>query len=127
MGIALQHKAAIVSVICSACRSHLFYICVLKFQHFFPQAFANVSSDGFEGDFIANIYRGTDRQDTLLAQAFSQHWRMNGRPEMEVEEFPLPNTGIYFSDFLRSDHRNFWNYGIPAIFLTDSGKCICQF
>ena len=72
------------------------------------------------------IYRGTDIADSQLAGNLSAVWQAAGSPQFEIEKFPLPEltneNRFALDDFLRSDHRNFWDAGFPAIFLTDSGK-----
>lgn len=92
----------------------------------FPEVARGVSNDQFRGDFLATIYMGNETfGDAQLAYEFKNQWMSQQRPKYEIEMFPLPieYKQPMFEDFLRSDHRNFWANGVPAIFLTDSGTC----
>ncbi|XP_071175930.1 uncharacterized protein YfbL-like [Mytilus edulis] len=99
------------------------------FQTAFPEAYASVASDNFQGDFLNLIYR-KPTNDTYLAAEFLSSWRELGTPKYEIESFPLafikyseiPSAAKKYalSDFMRSDHGNFWESDLPAIWLTDS-------
>ena len=101
-----------------------------QFAEYFPKVYANAQADNFRGDFIALVYRN-ESSDTSLAHAFSTAWEENGRPEFEIESYPLPTMDVtttetdpVLGDFLRSDHTPFWVADFPAIFLTDTGAYI---
>ena len=65
-----------------------------------------------------------------LANAFNMAWNTAGRPQYEIEQFPLPFSNVsglnqvernLYSPFFRSDHVYFWIAMLPAIQLTDTG------
>ncbi|XP_076109962.1 uncharacterized protein YfbL-like [Mytilus galloprovincialis] len=98
------------------------------FQALFTDAYNSIASDNFRGDFLNMIYRKSTN-DSYLAEAFHLAWTESGRPEYQIESFPLPFVSVdgvdqsqleVLSNFLRSDHANFWENGFPAIWLTDS-------
>ncbi|XP_063439139.1 aminopeptidase YwaD-like isoform X1 [Mytilus trossulus] len=99
------------------------------FETAFPEAYASISSDNFQGDFLNLIYR-KPTNDSYLAKEFLKSWGDLGNAKYEIESLPLTFTKfseISSSDeknillnFMRSDHGNFWEMDLPAIWLTDS-------
>ena len=94
----------------------------------FPVQYSSVASDGFDGDFIASVGRQDDKP---LMDNITQQWKALQNEAAEIEVVTLPITGVpnpthvqMFSDFFRSDHKNFWNANMTAIFLTDTGLCV---
>ncbi|VDI19761.1 Hypothetical predicted protein [Mytilus galloprovincialis] len=99
------------------------------FRTAFPETYASVDSDNFQGDFLNLIYR-KPTNDTYLAAEFLSSGRDLGKPKYEIESLPL--NFVKFSEipssdeknilinFMRSDHGNFWEIDLPAIWLTDS-------
>ena len=101
----------------------------LQFKQAFPVAYTSVESDNFRGDFLNLIYR-QPTADSKLANTFKTSWQTAGRSQYELELFPLQFSNVsnltqmefnFYSNFLRSDHYNFWTKMFPAIQLTDSG------
>ena len=91
----------------------------------FPVQYNNVASDGFDGDFIASVGRQDDKP---LMDNITQQWKALQNEAAEIEVVDLPIIGVpnpthvqMFSDFFRSDHKNFWNANMTAVFLTDTG------
>lgn len=98
------------------------------FQQFFPKASANIAKDGFQGDFLLLTFR-QPTNDSNLATAFQTAWASAGRPQFEIESFPLPladpdalNNQAALGNFMRSDHVSLWYHNIPAIFISDSAN-----
>lgn len=98
------------------------------FQQYFPQVYKSLQSDTFQGDFILLAYRN-NTFDTDLATSFRTAWASSDRPDLEIENIPLPISDIQqlsshetLKQFLRSDHTSFWSAELPAIFLTDSAN-----
>ena len=108
----------------------IYHTILFQFQQFFPSAVESILSDDARGDFISLIYR-QPTDDRVLAETFDSSWAAAGRSEFEIESFGLPfadlssvpqeNLALMYQ-FLRSDHANFWEANLPAIFLTDSGN-----
>ena len=83
--------------------------------------------DDHEGDFLLLTYR-QPTEDLALATSFIAAWNSAGKPEYELEAFPLPLAKASeieqvpaLSAFRRSDHVAFWHDNIPAIFISDTG------
>ncbi|KAK7479271.1 hypothetical protein BaRGS_00029519, partial [Batillaria attramentaria] len=86
----------------------------------FPDQAASVRSDGQRGDFLTIAGRTADQG---LLKAFVDAWNKLGQPKFEIEEFAIPvNLHDHLRDFTRSDHSNFWEHNLTAIFLTDSAN-----
>ncbi|XP_052796183.1 aminopeptidase S-like isoform X2 [Mya arenaria] len=92
------------------------------FLQYFPKTVASIASDQFKGDFLATIFR--ENLDGNLASTFNSEWLGEPQPQFEIEKFEIAIDADLnmFSDLLRSDHVNFWNTSIPAIFITDSAN-----
>ncbi|XP_052796151.1 uncharacterized protein LOC128228718 [Mya arenaria] len=97
---------------------------VKTFQDYFPETVSSIASDNFQGDFLATIFR--QNLDGFLASTFNSEWLGEPQPEFEIEKFGFPyqdvneDTWNVFANLFRSDHVNFWETNIPAIFITDS-------
>lgn len=106
------------------------------FKAAFPKAYASIASDNFQGDFLNLIYR-QHTNDSYLAEEFLSSWRELGKAKYEIESLPLAFIKYseitsaaekdVLSNFMRSDHGNFWESdlntkGLPAIWLTDSAN-----
>ena len=100
------------------------------FKQAFPVAYKSVESDNFRGDFLNLIYR-QPTADSKLANTFKTSWQTAGRSQYELELFPLQFSSVsnltqmelnFYSNFLSSDHYNFWTKMFPAIQLTDSAN-----
>ncbi|XP_063439138.1 uncharacterized protein LOC134720666 [Mytilus trossulus] len=99
------------------------------FETAFPEAYASIASDNFQGDFLNPIYR-KPTNDSYLAEEFLKSWGELGKAKYEIESLPLTFTKfseIPSSDeknilinFMRSDHGNFLESDLPSIWLTDS-------
>ncbi|WAQ94907.1 hypothetical protein MAR_007378, partial [Mya arenaria] len=91
---------------------------------YFPETVSSIASDNFQGDFLATIFR--QNLDGFLASTFNSEWLGEPQPEFEIEKFGFPyqdvneDTWNVFANLFRSDHVNFWETNIPAIFITDS-------
>ncbi|XP_052059954.1 uncharacterized protein LOC127700500 isoform X2 [Mytilus californianus] len=101
-----------------------------EFQTLFNDTYASIASNNFRGDFLNLIYR-KPTNDSYLSEAFHSAWTESGRPKYQIESFPLPFVSVgdlkpkeikVLSNFLRSDHANFWENGFPAIWITDSAN-----
>ena len=95
---------------------------------YFPNVTLHLQDDQFQGDFLVLTYRN-DSVDNELGVSFNNAWKSLGRPDMEIEAFPLPISDVRvlgsipaLSQFLRSDHTSFWRANLSAIFLSDSGN-----
>ncbi|KAJ7381125.1 hypothetical protein OS493_004723 [Desmophyllum pertusum] len=102
------------------------------FQNYFRQAYQQISTNKFRGDFLAVIGRSYD--DAKLISGISNAFKK--MKNFKVIEIGLPaslrgrpsnwNPSIsqYMGDFFRSDHYRFWNAdpSLPAVFLTDSAN-----
>ena len=92
----------------------------------FEDAYVSISSDGFDGDFVATIGR---QDDATLINVIKKHWDGLEPSTAELETIELPFTGVptsthfrMFNNFFRSDHANFWKFNMTAVFLTDTGE-----
>jgi hypothetical protein len=88
------------------------------FELLFPQAYADVASDDFRGNFIINI---GNVEHIPLKEAFD-HAAANYVPELRVISLAAPNDCSLVPDLCRSDHAPFWIAGEPAIFLSDGAN-----
>ena len=88
----------------------------------------SIARDGNQGDFLAAVGRPADSH---ILDAFVKQFHNQGQGQFEIETFTLaaltgnvlnPQDALPFANFMRSDHAVFWMAGIPAIFLTDTGK-----
>ena len=71
------------------------------------------------GDFLSVIAL-TDADDSVQAL---KHAREQASPELSMVLFEPPRAiAEKFPDIWRSDHAPFWEAGVPAIFLTDTGE-----
>ncbi|XP_052059971.1 uncharacterized protein LOC127700504 isoform X4 [Mytilus californianus] len=94
----------------------------------FPETFSSVSKDNYKGDFLAMVYRNPT-SDLVLANMFKAKWKEANREHFELESFPLPfeeysklpeKQQLNYRYFMNSDHASFWDYEVPAIYLTDT-------
>ncbi|CAC5374295.1 unnamed protein product [Mytilus coruscus] len=92
------------------------------------ETFSSVSKDNYKGDFLAMVYRNPT-SDLVLANMFKAKWKEANREHFELESFPLPfeeynelpkKQQLNYRYFMNSDHANFWDYEVPAIYLTDT-------
>ncbi len=89
------------------------------FEQIFPDAYEEISSNEFRGDFISNI-GNTDSSEGIM-QDFEEIAE-NYVPELKVISVAAPGNGSSTPDLARSDHAAFWLKGIPAIMLTDGAN-----
>ena len=68
------------------------------------------------GDFIAVI---GDMAHPRLRNALAQSGATNRPP---IHTIPVSNAGHAFPDSRRSDHSSFWDFGIDAVMVTDTGN-----
>ncbi len=85
------------------------------FDLLFPDAYAEVASDDFRGNFITNI---GNEEHVPLKEAFDNA-AATYVPELRVISLEAPNNCALVPDLCRSDHAPFWIAGEPAIFLSD--------
>ncbi|VDI75551.1 Hypothetical predicted protein [Mytilus galloprovincialis] len=94
----------------------------------FPETFSSISKDNYKGDFLAMVYRNPT-SDLVLANMFKAKWKEANREQFELETFPLPfeeyselpeKQQLNYRYFMKSDHASFWDYEVPAIYLTDT-------
>ena len=76
------------------------------------------------------VYRNPT-SDLVLANMFKAKWKEANREQFELETFPLPfeeyselpeKQQLNYRYFMKSDHASFWDYEVPAIYLTDTCK-----
>lgn len=79
------------------------------------------------GDFAVVVYRRSSRH---VARALAEaHLAVSGGDDVLMLRDPadLPTTGALFRripatrNFSRSDHRRFWDLGVPAVLISDTG------
>lgn len=80
-------------------------------------ASALAARDG-RGDTIVAIADATARGGPLLDAVLQASREVPGAPVVPLAVPPALAIG----DFLRSDHTSFWEAGLPALFLTDTGN-----
>lgn len=89
------------------------------FDAVFPTEYAELEARQFAGDFVAMI-GDFEAHDHLLALQ-----TQGERIGLQTALLELPEsteTSDLFADLRRSDHASFWDTGVPAIFLTDTGE-----
>lgn len=86
------------------------------FDFAFPQAYQQVESDSFRGNFIALVANeaSADLRDRY-ASAAQQYV-----PGLKVVSVTVPGNGSMVPDLRRSDHAPFWDEDLPAIMLTNT-------
>ncbi|MEL6652273.1 MAG: M28 family peptidase [Bacteroidota bacterium] len=88
------------------------------FDQLFPTAYNASASDGFRGNFLANIAnQASDPLRMAFDQAAAQYV-----PDLKVISLAVPGNGMIAPDLRRSDHASFWDAGIPALMLTDASE-----
>lgn len=85
------------------------------FNLVFPQAYAQIESDSFRGNFITNVANTNsgptrDLFDTAAAKYV---------PGLKVVPVTVSGNGQTVPDLRRSDHASFWDAGYQALMLTD--------
>jgi Zn-dependent M28 family amino/carboxypeptidase len=89
------------------------------FDLLFPDAYRQVEANGFRGDFVALV---ADEGARVAVTALDRHAERIGLPAVVLElEAQLVNSPLV-GDLRRSDHAAFWNFGFPAIMLTDTSN-----
>ncbi len=83
-------------------------------QHYPPYVPKDVYPD--HGDFIAVV--GNDNSKTLSADIL-QSFKQNV-PGLGSEILVVPGDGTHFPEVGLSDHKPFWDLGLPAVMLTDT-------
>ncbi len=89
------------------------------FQLVFADAYAEIQAKEFRGDFIAIITSDAANDHALAFAAATD------RLALPRALLALPaggETSEAFADLRRSDHASFWDAGLPAIFITDTGE-----
>jgi hypothetical protein len=89
------------------------------FSLVFKDAYAMLEANEFRGDFLA-IVASSLAHDHALAQAAAAD--RIALPRAIIELPAGTENSEPFADLRRSDHAPFWEAGIPAIFLTDTGE-----
>ena len=89
------------------------------FDQVFPDAYGEIAAAKFRGDFIAVVSSSLAHDQALVYAAAAGRIGL-GHKVLEIpagaENSPL------FDDLRRSDHAPFWQAGIPALFITDTGE-----
>lgn len=88
------------------------------FELVFADAYAELQTKEFRGDFIAIVTSDAAKDHALAFAAASD------RVTLPRALLPLPaggETSEAFADLRRSDHAAFWDAGLPAVFITDTG------
>jgi hypothetical protein len=94
----------------------------------YPTQARRLATHRYAGDFTAVLYRRSSR---AIARAWAEASQVvTGRDEAVLLRDPgdLPTVGTLLSrlpltrDFSRSDHRRFWDAGVPAIMVSDTGN-----
>lgn len=89
------------------------------FDLLFPEAYQQVETNGFRADFVAFV---ADDGAHDPATALADHARRIGLPNVVLELQRELATSPVVGDLRRSDHASFWNFGFPAIMLTDTSN-----
>jgi len=89
------------------------------FELAFPDAYAELTTNEFRGDFIALISDAESHDHSLALGAAAD--RIGLRKALLELPAGTESTEV-FGDLRRSDHASFWDGGYPAIFLSDSGE-----
>jgi hypothetical protein len=93
----------------------------------FPAQCRRIGAKGWRGDFVQVIYRGTSA--TLSSRFAAAIGALDGRDRVIQFRDPgdLPILGRLLQrvlpavrDFSRSDHRAFWDVGVPAVMISDT-------
>ena len=89
------------------------------FNILFPDAYTEVESDDFRGNFIANIGKANQNEwEQAYATAATTYV-----PELRVITFAAPDNWLTLTpDLGRSDHAPFWVAGQPATMLTGTAN-----
>ncbi len=85
----------------------------------FPNAYAEVEDNEFRGDFAALVPNSLALQ---TAMDFKAQGERVGLRSVIIDLPPGSETSELFADLRRSDHAAFWDNGLPAVFVTDSGE-----
>lgn len=85
----------------------------------FPDAVAQVQSNGNRGDFIAVI---ADESAGATADVFGARAASQGLAAMVAKVPESMKSSSTIDTLRRSDHASFWDAGYPAIMLTDTGE-----
>lgn len=89
------------------------------FELAFPDAYEELTTNEFRGDFIALISDAEAHDHSLALGAAAD--RIGLRKALLELPAGTESTEV-FADLRRSDHASFWDGGYPAIFLSDSGE-----
>ena len=89
------------------------------FELAFPDAYEELTTNEFRGDFIALISDAESHDHSLALGAAAD--RIGLRKALLELPAGTESTEV-FADLRRSDHASFWDGGYPAIFLSDSGE-----
>ncbi len=85
------------------------------FDILFPAAYNAVAADSFKGNFLTNVANtNSSALKTAFDNAAAQYV-----PDLRVISLEVSGTGTIAPDLRRSDHARFWDFGYPALMLTD--------
>jgi hypothetical protein len=85
----------------------------------FPQQYAEVEANEFRGDFIVAV-AVTDAADAVAS--FETWADGRGLANIPLVLAPALASSAAAADLRRSDHAPFWDAGIAAVFLSDTGE-----
>lgn len=88
------------------------------FNLLFPEAFNEVASDSFRGNFITNV--GNSNSAPLMAyygEAAAEYV-----PELRIIDVEAPGNSQTVPDLRRSDHAPFWDADKQALMITDGAN-----
>jgi len=89
------------------------------FDLLFPDAVAELVSDGYVGDFIAVV--SDDLSETTVTN-FASHGERVGLPVVRLPLAAELKNSPLVADLRRSDHASLWEFDYPAMMLTDTAN-----
>ena len=95
------------------------------FACLFPDAYREFVDNQRAADFITFLYDAPQELEGTLGSDPYVHAMRYSAPFMGLKTIALPMQRAllpFLTDALRSDHAPFWNYGYPAVLITDSGN-----
>lgn len=89
-----------------------------ELKTFSPATYEELEQHAFKADFLLNF---SDDNSALLRAAFDSTSKLYV-PALKVISFSVPSAGADYPEFFRaSDHVSFWDKGVPAISVGDTG------